>query len=645
MSEATPGLHTLELEQREAAVPANLVVTSAPLLVAETTFSGSRRTFTSICDEGTLAGSFTSITVDQELFRRALTWARALAGSFAAARTPTETEILRQRFHSLLCGGGSDLCDLFSDAGALCELPASSMFGFDSASLLIQAHAGLNLGDRVKVLGGGIFSNQGVTIGVDALIGGDVTAGANVQIGDRAKVDGNVTAGGVVNRNPNGLSVVVGEVNQGVTITPKVIPTRTVSSSTNNITVNAGQGTPSSPFSIAPGTYGAITINSNNVVSFWPGVYEVDALIVNADVTLNLNQTNSPVEFRTKTNLSFGDRLVVHPGAPVAGVRAQFYSNKNGEVAVGTDISSFPVSLTVPNGTIRVFSRTKVTAPLFGKTVTLEPDVIISTGNWLGMGASGLEFLGYPTNLKYCVTYNAGFSGRFSPQAFGRAPWRALLACAILQFDLALPGPISAELVGIAEQAVIGRTTRVVLNASSNPPGAAPPSSQAGSVDAAVASITGNRPLGHPLFAQLDAASGEANVDAVAEIDGLFHTSGFMTNAQIDAALASGVAANLKVHKSGAGTGVTRGMISAILPVVRRDDDSGTIHFVNQVLIGADPEEPSAGGRVAGMGDSGSLWIQTSTNRLVAMTHTVGTNGIVASRIEDIANALGVKVA
>jgi len=264
--------------------------------------------------------------------------------------------------------------------------------------------------------------------------------------------------------------------------------------------------------------------------------------------------------------------------------------------------------------------------------------------DWLGAGSSGVEFLGYPTGVSYAVDYSGGYLGSTGPQAFGLVPWKALLANAMLQFDLGLPGAVAADLVSIADQAVVGTVKAAVSNAPTTAPGTTPPSTQAGSVDAAVATVRGNRSLGAPLFSYLDAATGDANATPVAALDNTFASSGFMTNAEIDAALASGVAANLKVYKSGAGTGVTRGLISALLPVVARDDETGTLQFINQLLIVPDPAALPNNGQVASFGDSGALWIQASSKKVVAMTHTVGSTGAVASRIQDVVNALQIQL-
>ena len=653
---ATPGLHTLELELRDPTAPSVTVKTTVALPVAKTVCQGTQRTFTSSCDQGTLTASLSAVTMDQELFRRVLGRARAIAGTAApGTRTPAETERLRLRLRALLCGEESDVCTVMQDLNTSCALPAVPPPGpgpaTGASAVAVLSDLATNLADRVKITDGSLFSNHAVVIGNDAVVNGDITSGGDVQIGDRTRVQGNVNAAGLIRTTQSGGAVIVGAQNQHAAFTSIAIPTKTVTPGSTTVTVNSGQGTAASPFLINPGSYGTVTVNSNNVIALAAGTYQMGQFIINADVTIILNQTATPIDVRVQTNLSFGDRLVVKPGTTPPGVVAQFYSSQTSEVRVGTDIVPFPMALTAPNGTIHVFSRTVLTGSLAGKTVTLEPDVGVSrvpVDDWLGTGASGLEFLGYPTGLQYSVAYNGTYFGTAGPLAFGQLSWKALLANAMLQFDLGLPGAVSAELVSTANQAVVGNVKAAVLNAPTTAPGTTPPSTQAGSVDAAVASVRGNRALGSPLFAYLDAAVGEANATPIGTLGGTITTPGtFLTNAEVDTVIAQAASApnNLKVYKSGAGSGVTRGIISALLPVVARDDETGTLQFINQLLIVPDPAFPAAGGVVAGLGDSGALWIQTASNKVVGMSHTVGSAGAVVSRFQDVVNALQIQLA
>jgi hypothetical protein len=369
-------------------------------------------------------------------------------------------------------------------------------------------------------------------------------------------------------------------------------------------------------------------------------------------VTLTLNQATGPLDVRAASAMSFGDRLIVKSGASTApGALAQFYSNQTTEVTVGTDIALFPVAMSVPSGSIHVFSRTNVTGSLQAKTVTMEPDTGVArvpADDWLGTGATGLEFLGYPTGVSYTVTYNDGFFGTTGPLAFGALQWKTLLANAMLACDLGLPGAVGAELISMAADAVIGNVKVSVLNAPTTAPGTTPPATQAGSVDASAARVTASRSLGFPLFSQLDAAPGEPNTAPVSTLGGTFGTTGgWLTNTEVSAIIAAAATdpGGLKVHKSGAGTGVTHGLISALVPVSPRDDASGTLYFINQVMIVPDAQFPAANGTIAGMGDSGSIWIQTRSGKILGMTHTAGATGAVVSRIEDVVNALQIQFA
>ncbi len=652
VSKAAVGAHTLEIEVRDPAAPQTLLRASTPLFVARSTGSGAERTFSSACDRGTLTASLSAVTMDQELFRRVLARARAIAGTPPPGiRTPAETERLRQRLKAVLCGEESDVCKVLADLTTSCAIPPGLPPGPPAAgglgALSIFSTVATDLRDRTQIADGSVGSNGTVATGNDSIINGSITAGGNVTVGDRTRVQGDVTTAGVIIRTPSGGSVITGAARQGVPYTPLTIPTKTVATNTTNVTVNND-----ATQTINPGTYGIVTLRARAKVTFNTGLYQMSQLIIEPDVTLTFNQPTAPLDIRVKDNLSFGDRVIVKFGATTApGALAQFYSNQTTEVRVGTAIVLLPMALSAPNGLIHVFSRTNVVGSLQGKNVTMEPDTgtaRVPADDWLGTGSTGLEFMGHPTGLSYAVAYKNGYFGTTGPLAFGTVPWKALLANAMLLFDLGLPGSVGAELISMAADAVIGNVKASVLNAPTTAPGTSPPATQAGSVDAAVAKVTAARALGFPLFSYLDAQPGEPNSTPVSALGGTFTTPGlFLTNTEISAIIAAAASdpQGLKVHKSGAGTGITRGLISALVPVATRDDASGTLHFINQVVIVADPAAPPAGGKVSGMGDSGALWIQTRSNKIVGLAHTVGSSGAVVSRIEDVANALQIQFA
>jgi hypothetical protein len=652
VSRAAVGSHSLEVEVRDPAVPQTILTARAPLLVSRTTLSGSQRVFVSSCDKGTLSASLLALTVDQESFRRVLGRARAFAGTPSpGVRTPAETERVRLRLKAVLCGEESDVCSVMADLTSSCAIPVGPRPGPVPATGLgalgIFSTTATTLADRTRIADGSVGSNGPVTIGNDSIINGNVTAGGDVQVGDRTTVQGDVSTAGVIRRSPSGGSVIAGAAKERTSYTSLTIPTKTVTPGANDLTV-ANDVTQT----VDPGSYKIVTLRARSKVTFNTGVYHVAQLIVEPDVILTFNQATGPIDVRARDALSFGDRVIIKPGTTAPGAVAQFYSAQTAaEVRVGADIALFPVALTVPGGTIHVNSRTNVIGLLQAKTVLMEPDTGVArvpADDWLGTGASGLELLAYPSSVAYGVTYKDGFYGTTGPLAFDILPWKTLLANAMLLLDLGLPGAMGAELISMASAAVIGNVKTSILNAPTTSPGAAPSPSQAGSVDAAVVKVSATRGLGFPLFSQLDAAPNEPNSTPIAVPGGSFGTAGsFLTNAEISAIIAAAGSdpGGLKVHKSGAGTGVTHGLISALIPVSPRSDDTAIRYFINQIMVVSDPQAPAAGGTIAKMGDSGSLWIQTRSGKLLGMTHTVGSGGAVVSRIEDVVNALQVQFA
>jgi hypothetical protein len=519
VARAAVGAHTLEIEVREPAVPATVLKATAPIFVSRTTASGTQRAFSSACDRGTLTASLSAVTMDQESFRRVLGRARSVAGTPPPGiRTPAETERVRQRLKAVLCGEENDVCAVMADLTSSCAIPPGLPPGPPPAggigALSIFSTIATDLRDRTRIADGSVGSNGTVATGNDSVINGNITAGGNVTVGDRTRVQGDVTTAGVINRTPSGGSVITGLAKERAPYTPLTIATKTVATNTTNVSVpvDATQ-------TINPGTYGTVTLGARSKVTFNTGLYQMSALVIEPDVTLTFNMPTGPLDIRAASNLSFGDRVIVKFGATTApGALAQFYSNQTTEVRVGTDIALFPVAMAVPNGSIHVFSRTNVIGSLQAKTVTMEPDTGVArvpTDEWLGTGASGLEFLGYPTGVAYTVAYKDGYFGTTGPLAFGALQWKTLLANAMLAFDLGVPGAVGAELITMASKAVIGNVKTSVLNAPTTAPGTTPPATQAGSVDAAVAKLTASRALGFPLFAQLDAAPGEANATPI----------------------------------------------------------------------------------------------------------------------------------
>lgn len=259
---------------------------------------------------------------------------------------------------------------------------------------------------------------------------------------------------------------------------------------------------------------------------------------------------------------------------------------------------------------------------------------------WVERPPSGLEVVAIPTRVEYRVEYASSFEGQFGPIPFDDPWWKVVLAVVAVILALGAAASAAADLANKSDDVVIGQVTRSVLNER---------------VDAAVATLNGERDLTDAIFSYLDAASGEANTEPYEDLGEVFDTAGTtLSNTEI-ANLITAFNTNpgdddarkgVRVVKSGARTGLTFGRMRAVRDAPRDDDDDGVADrtFVDQVIIEEDPDFPNG---VSNSGDSGSLWLHWETGAIVGLNHAGNrdANTATASRIEDVMAEMGIDFA
>ena len=100
-------------------------------------------------------------------------------------------------------------------------------------------------------------------------------------------------------------------------------------------------------------------------------MYQFKSFNLEPDSTLELDTSRGAIVVRVEGLLEFGDRMHFIGGSRTS---AYFYSNTTGTLRFGTDID-FTGSVTAPSGSIHVYSRTNLTANLWAKFITFEPQV------------------------------------------------------------------------------------------------------------------------------------------------------------------------------------------------------------------------------------------------------------------------------
>ncbi len=233
----------------------------------------------------------------------------------------------------------------------------------------------------------------------------------------------------------------------------------------------------------------------------------------------------------------------------------------------------------------------------------------------------------WPMEFEYTVE-GVPFTGTTGPIPFQDPWWKVLLAIIAIILSIAAALSDTSDVAYHDGDLVIGTLERWQQN----------------DVDAAVTKLNGNRGTPSPDATEvLDAHSDEPVTTAVVAIDSDINVDGnFLSSAEIMAAIAAGGGA-ANVFKSGARSGTTRGIIQSLSTPFTRPDD-GTVFNLPQLIIVMDPafNQPTSQ-----HGDSGSVWVQTNSMRLVGLNHSGSTDDsgstAWASLIADVASALNVK--
>lgn len=233
-----------------------------------------------------------------------------------------------------------------------------------------------------------------------------------------------------------------------------------------------------------------------------------------------------------------------------------------------------------------------------------------------------------PVEFDYRIEPSPAFAGQLGPLAFDDPWWKVVLI--IVAILLAI-GSLIADYVGAAEDPQYHIGAIVLKGGLSN------------NVDCAISDLNGSRgvDLGH-----LDAQSDDVNNGS--PISGLGSILQLDRSDNGDFGIQDAVLGNV-VWKSGGTSATTRGIVSSIgfgttINYDGHEFISGDVTFTNQVLVNqiATMPQPLSQG-----GDSGSVWIDLSSARPVALNFAgpaddSGTNGV-GNTIREVINILNIR--
>lgn len=130
---------------------------------------------------------------------------------------------------------------------------------------------------------------------------------------------------------------------------------------------------------LPPGSYGNVSVAVGARLLVSGGTYQFESLIFEADTMLIGTWTGEPARLVVQDAASFGDRhrqLLIAPSTTPSQAIVEVLSHAETSLRIGTN-SEFAAKVVAPESDISVGSRTTIAAPLYGRTLLLEPDVVV----------------------------------------------------------------------------------------------------------------------------------------------------------------------------------------------------------------------------------------------------------------------------
>ncbi|MCW8966165.1 MAG: Ig-like domain-containing protein, partial [Candidatus Pacearchaeota archaeon] len=233
----------------------------------------------------------------------------------------------------------------------------------------------LKIGDRAGTSGEGLIGSGGtVIIGSDAKVFTSITATGNVTLYDRDTVFGDVTTGGTLIRSQSGQAIVTGTIEQYQQVPVYSIPQRTVTTGSENRTINNDQSG-----SIPPGNYNTIEILDRATLELSEGLYNVREFIIGNDSRLIFDiSTAGGIEINASETFRIGDRVRMSFEDNENKSAVSFYTHGTTEMVVGYECIAFGTFI-APNAKIIIHDRSTFSGAVYGKRVELQPSIFFIT--------------------------------------------------------------------------------------------------------------------------------------------------------------------------------------------------------------------------------------------------------------------------
>jgi hypothetical protein len=132
---------------------------------------------------------------------------------------------------------------------------------------------------------------------------------------------------------------------------------------------------PDTAKTLAPGNFGAMTINTRASVTLTAGTYNFASLVIEPNAKLTLNTSSGPIVINVQGALVLKQQITYVASAPA---KITWYSNTSIDVEP-QQLPAFPGTLISPNGRLYIASQNIIQGCVQGgKLVDIEPNTTIN---------------------------------------------------------------------------------------------------------------------------------------------------------------------------------------------------------------------------------------------------------------------------
>ncbi len=232
--------------------------------------------------------------------------------------------------------------------------------------MVLHSQGEIILGDRGKILSGGVGAHGDIHIGTGLKGHSNFKAGGDILVANKVKIFGNALAGGKVVLSDG--AKVFGAIVEGEALPPCAIFVEPFTAGSQSVLVKSGNS-----LELQPGDYSDLSVRGQGHLRLTSGIYRFNAFSTEAGGHIHLDAAAGPIRILVKS-MELGSRTRMHTSEDTLLHSIEFHSLQASPIALGAG-THFRGALVAPLAEIKVGVGSILRGAFWGGRLVLEPEV------------------------------------------------------------------------------------------------------------------------------------------------------------------------------------------------------------------------------------------------------------------------------